>query len=131
MRGLSKGDIARIVAAAFSIAMALLGCDGPQTQVITMSSDSPAGSNSTRATITDGLATFQCIESIADACQYVLFVSECADQGAQSGKRVCAARILQEFALKAGTSKRIAALPEDFEFCVGHGIRPAIPACLK
>jgi hypothetical protein len=93
-----------------------------------MSSESPAGSNATRATIADGLATFECIDSIAGACSYVLFLSDCPPSGDESG---CVTKPIQAFTLKAGASKQIAALPEDIEFCVGHGAKPVVPDCLS
>lgn len=127
MRGLSR-DLIRIATAVLSILLAVMGCDGPQTRVIMMSSKGPEGSNVVRATIRDGLATFQCIDSVAGACSYVLFLSDCPTSG---DKSACVAKPLEEFTLKTGASKQIAALPEDFKFCVGHGAKPAIPDCLK
>lgn len=127
MRSLSK-DLIRIATAVLSILLTVMGCDGPQTRVVTMSSKGPEGSNVVRATVKDGLATFECIDSVAGACSYVLFRSDCPPSG---GKPGCVAKSLQEFTLKKGASKQIAALPEDFEFCVGHGEKPAIPDCLN
>lgn len=127
MRGLSR-DLIRIATAVISILLTVMGCDGPQTRVIVMSSKGPEGSNEVRATVKDGVATFQCVDSVAGACTYVLFLSDCPSSG---GKSACAAKPLREFTLKAGASKQIAALPEDFEFCVGHGAKPVIPDCLK
>ena len=127
MRRLSK-DLIRIATAVLSILLTVMGCDGPQTREVTMSSKGPEGSNVVRATVKDGLATFQCIDSVAGACSYVLFLSDCPSS---SGKSGCVAKPLQEFTLKTGASKQIAALPEDFKFCVGHGAKPTIPDCLQ
>lgn len=125
MRGLPK-DLVRIAMAVLSILLTVMGCDGPRTRVVSMSSSGPQGSNAVKATIRDGLATFQCIDSVAGTCTYVLFLNECRAAGA-----ACVAKPIEEFTLETGTSKEIAALPQDFEFCVGYGARPKIPDCLK
>ena len=127
MRGLTK-DLIRIATAVLSILLTVMGCDGPQTRVIVMSSKGPEGSNEIRATVKHGLATFQCIDSVAGACTYALFLSDCPPSG---GESACVTKPLEEFTLKKGATKEIAALPEDFKFCVGHGAKPVIPDCLK
>ncbi|MCL1634104.1 hypothetical protein M2650_05590 [Luteimonas sp. SX5] len=125
MRGLPK-DLVRIAMAVLSILLTVMGCDGPRTRVVSMSSSGPQGANAAKATIRDGLATFQCIDSVAGACTYVLFLRDCR---AGAGDPACAFKPIEEFTLKKGMSKRIVALPQDFEFCVGHGARPTIPDC--
>jgi len=127
----SEGRFMRFVIMCVSVVLTLLGCnERPSITVVTMSSTGEAGANAIRATLSDGLAKFQCIKSVSGDCTYVLFMSNCArDSGA--GKTGCIAKPVSEFTLKTGASKQISGLPQGFKFCVGHGARPVIPGCLK
>ncbi len=129
MRSLTEGRFVHLLIGVLSITLSMMGCDDREKKVVTtMSSKGPAGSNAVRVTATRALAKFQCIESVSGDCEFVVFLADC---DADAGKGACKPKPVTDFALKVGTSREIAELPEGFKFCAGYGKKPVAPACLK
>lgn len=131
---LTEGRLMRIVVAVLSTVLTLMGCnERSKTTVVTKTTIDGNAVSSTRATITDALAEFQCIKSASGKCDYVLFVSDCpvADAGSGKNDTDCTTKLVRQFALAAGESKAIADLPKGFKFCVGNTVKPIAPGCLK
>lgn len=119
----------RLIFALASILSAMVGCeDRGRTVTTTISSKAPAGENAVRVVADKALARFQCIESVSGECEFVVFLADCA---ASDAKSACVPTPVTDFVLKAGASREIADLPEDFKFCAGHGKKPVAPGCLK
>lgn len=131
---LTEGRFMRIVAAVLSTVLTLMGCnERSKTTVVTRSTIDGVSVSSTRTTISEGLAEFQCIKSRSGNCSYVLFLSDCPVADPDSGKSeaACTTQAVAQFVLTAGKSKQIAGLPKGFKFCVGHMTKPVVPGCLK
>lgn len=131
---ISKEQLLRIAGYIFTCLLTLFGCHkGPQTTVVTMSSIDNTGSSATRATISDGLARFQCVESAQGRCNFVLFLSQCTAYDPQSRKKkgACTTKLIESFAVAEGADKEIRDLPKDFRFCVGYAGMPVVPGCAR
>ena len=69
-------------------------------------------------------ARFECVASTSGPCAVVVFLNECPGAA-------CRLRIIREFSLRPGASADLVKLPQNFRWCLAHGVKPIAPACLN
>jgi hypothetical protein len=119
----------RLLISLVSFVLTLIGCDPtPGVTTLSVSSVDGVGINSTKTTIADGKARFECLHSASGRCHYLVFVRDCGAPRAD-GQGDCTARTLRRFHLEAGRHVQLDDLPAGADFCVDHDALPVAPAC--
>ena len=76
-----------------------------------------------KATLVDGVATFECFTSASGDCHYRGYEERCAE--AAGGGSECRQRTLDGFVLAVGRRHRVEGLPAGFRHCVAARERAA------
>lgn len=112
-----------LIAAVYFL-LALFGCDGGGTTIVTRSMVDGVDAIHSRIRITAGIARFECVASASGECHYTLFRRECA-----SARSNCMPA--ERFAMAAGARREVVGMPP-FDACVarddialGEDCRPA------
>ncbi|MFC5570653.1 hypothetical protein ACFPN1_11335 [Lysobacter yangpyeongensis] len=101
----------RNLIAAIYFLLAMFGCNGGGTTIVTRSVIDGVEAVHSRIRVTADVARFECIASASGECHYTLFRDECATP------RDCATQPMERFAMATGASREIVGLPE-FGACV-------------
>ena len=119
----------RIITSLMSCLMTLAGCqEKPSVTHITRASGGEAGAIFSKATLVDGVTTFQCFESDSGRCHYLVYAERCpvAAPGENSN---CTRETLDKFVLTPGERREVRGLPSDFRLCVDQRELTATTSC--
>ena len=113
--------------------LALFGCDGGGTTIVTRASVDGRDALYSKTSFKAGITRFECIRSASGRCHYTLMPRECATATAVKGKvsTQCTARPIEHFAMTAGDSREIVGLPAHFDVCVSQGAEPQTTDCMR
>lgn len=116
----------RLLTTMLSCLLSLFGCDTrPSTTSITRIADNGAETLFSKATLVDGVATFECFASASGDCHYRIYEERCmaaapavAGHQAQTPDSACRRETLDVFALAVGKRRQVEGLPAGFGHCV-------------
>ena len=104
----------RNLIAAIYFVLAMFGCDGGGTTIVTHSIVDGAEVIHSKTRVLADVARFECISSATGECHYTLFPRKCA-----SADRDCTKRPIDRFTLPRGDRREVVGLPK-FDACVAQ-----------
>lgn len=110
--------------ALFYFILSLAGCDHADRSIVMRSTVDGTDLFYSRVSVTAIDSVFRCIHSQSGQCHYGVFEHDCASTPA------CTAP-LRQFAMNAGTERKLSDLPPDFELCVSADASPITRDCLR
>ncbi|HEV8692732.1 MAG TPA: hypothetical protein VGQ93_00880, partial [Lysobacter sp.] len=118
--------------AAIYFVLALFGCDGGGTTIVTHSSVNGVDQIYSKTQVKAGIARFECIRSASGRCHYTLFPKDCPLTHGPAGKSAgCKAQPADQFVLVAGDSREVVGLPSPFDLCVSTNAESRKPDCTR
>ena len=120
----------RSLIAAVYYVLALFGCNGTGSTIVTHASVNGVDTLYSKTRIQGDITRFECIRSASGRCHYTLFPRACAATPAAttgSGSK-CADQPIEQFALAAGDRREVMGLSA-FDQCVRNDAEPVTPDC--
>jgi hypothetical protein len=121
----------RSLIAAVYYVLALFGCNGTGSTIVTHASINGVDTLYSKTRIQGDITRFECIRSASGRCHYTLFSRACASPSAAAtgNTNKCAPdQPIEQFALAAGDRREVIGLSA-FDQCVRNDAEPVTPDC--